>query len=146
MFVGTLLQDASQGLVTIADDALLIEAATLLHAGTDLLVVCGADGKIAGVVSKTDVVAQISHCQGASCTCPVASVMTREVLMCRADDDLPALWMAMKTRGLKNIPLVDTDARPIGIVTARAALAILLAESEQEEVLLRDYVMGFGYR
>jgi predicted transcriptional regulator len=146
MFVSALLQTASKDLVTIADGALLIEAAKMLHAGTDLLVVCGADGKVVGVVSKTDVVAQISQCLGAGCTCPVSSVMTRDVLMCRADDALSAVWTAMKTRGLKNVPLVDSHGKPIGLVTARAALAMLLSGSEQEESLLRDYVMGFGYR
>jgi hypothetical protein len=43
-------------------------------------------------------------------------------------------------------PLLDNETRPLGIVTARAALQVLLKESEREEELLRDYVMGFGYR
>ena len=146
MLVAALAQEAGQRLVTLADTALLIDSAALLRAGTDLVVICAADGKMAGVISKTDVVDQMSHCQGASCTCMVSLVMTREVLSCRREDDLFALWGAMKARGLKNVPLVDTENRPVGIVTARAALQFLLQESENEEVLLRDYVMGFGYR
>jgi predicted transcriptional regulator len=72
--------------------------------------------------------------------------MTRQVLSCRLDDDLFSLWTEMKDRGLKNVPLLDNETRPLGIVTARAALQVLLKESEREEELLRDYVMGFGYR
>jgi signal-transduction protein with cAMP-binding, CBS, and nucleotidyltransferase domain len=146
MLVRALSDDADRHLVTLADHALLIEAAALLRAGTDLVVVCAADGTMAGVVSKTDVVDQISHCEGASCTCAVSMVMTRQVLSCRLDDDLFSLWTEMKDRGLKNVPLLDNETRPLGIVTARAALQVLLKESEREEELLRDYVMGFGYR
>jgi signal-transduction protein with cAMP-binding, CBS, and nucleotidyltransferase domain len=146
MLVRTLLGEASRALVMLDEQALLVDAAARLHAGTDLIVVCTAGGRMAGVVSKTDVVEQISHCQGASCTCAVATVMTREVLSCRPEDDLFGLWSAMKSRGVKNVPLLDAEERPLGIVTAHAALQVLLQASEREEELLRDYVMGFGYR
>jgi CBS domain-containing protein len=64
MLVGKLMLAARARLVTIADDAPLIEAAKLLRAGTDLVVVCGPEGLLAGVVTKTDVVDQISQCLG----------------------------------------------------------------------------------
>ena len=51
----------------------------------------------------------------------------------------------MKERGLKNIPVVDQDSRPIGVLNARDALEVLLEEVEYEELLLREYVMCVGY-
>ena len=51
----------------------------------------------------------------------------------------------MKERGLKNVPITDQDSRPVGLLNARDALQGLLQEVENEESLLRDYVMGFGY-
>jgi CBS domain-containing protein len=146
MFVDALLPAAREHLVTIAEDAPLIEAAGLLHSGTDLAVVCRADGTLAGVVTKTDVVDQISHCEGASCTCALSTVMSRDILLCRSGDSLLELWAGMKGRGFKNVPFVDRESRPLGVVTARDALQVLLAEAENEEILLRDHVMGFGYR
>lgn len=146
MFVDALLATARERLVTVAEDSPLIKAAGLLHSGIDLAVVCHGDGTVAGVVTKTDVVDQISHCQGASCTCALSTVMSRDVLLCRLGDSLPELWARMRERGFKNVPLVDAGQRPLGIVTARDALQVLLVETESEEVLLRDYVMGFGYR
>ena len=74
--------------VTIADDARLIEAAKLLTSGTDLVVVRDGAGVLQGVVTKTDVVRQISVCQGATCQCPVSTVMTRDVVSCRNSDRL----------------------------------------------------------
>ena len=70
MFVEGMLEMAREKLVTIANDARLIEAAKLLSSGTDLVIVCDSEGILQGVVTKTDVVRQISVCQGATCMCP----------------------------------------------------------------------------
>lgn len=146
MFVEELLAEARERLVTIVDDALLIEAAKLLQAKTELVIVCNSEGRLIGVITKTDVVKQISDCQGASCMVEAAAVMTRDVLHCEAKDLLHDVWARMKERGLKNVPVVDQRSRPLGLLHARDILEILLGESESDEALLRDYVMGVGYR
>jgi CBS domain-containing protein len=146
MLVERLLPEARTHLVTIPAAAPLIEAARLLGAGTDLVVVCDASGILSGVITKTDVVGQMSRCQGASCVAPASVVMTRDVVSCRPSDWLADAWAAMKRRQLKNLPIVDEGPRPLGVLTARAALQGLLNEVENEETLLRDYVMSVGYR
>ena len=80
MLVERGLPIALQRLITIRDDALLTEAAKLLS-GThpSLVVVCNSDGVMVGVITKTDVVRQIAHCEGVSCTMSAAAVMTRDV-------------------------------------------------------------------
>lgn len=146
MFVEELLPEARERLVTIADDALLIEAARLLQAETELVIVCNSGGVLIGVITKTDVVKQISHCQGAGCMAQAAAVMTRDVLLCEARDLLHDVWTRMKERGLENVPVVDQASRPLGLLNARDILQVLLDESESDEALLRNYVMGVGYR
>ena len=147
MFVKRMLLIARDQLVTIRDDAPLIEAATLLRdLDCDLVVVCNSDGLLTGVITKTDVVRQISHCRGAGCVTAASALMTRAVVLCRLGDRLNEVWSVMKERHLKNIPIVDQDVRPLGVLNARDALEALLKEVEYEEVLLRDYVMCVGYR
>lgn len=146
IFVEVSLPVAREKLVVLSDDAQLIEAAKLLcNTGTDIVVICGADGVLAGVVTKTNVVEQISRCQGCACTAPVSSVMVRDVLACRPGDRMDEVWSKMKTRGLKNVPVTDVDSRPVGVLNARDALQALMQEVEYEESLLRDYVMTVGY-
>jgi len=146
MFVEELLPKARERLVTMADNGLLIEAAKLLEGRTELVIVCNSEGLLAGVITKTDVVKQISHCQGASCMAQAAAVMTRDVLHCETRDALADVWGRLKQRGLKNIPVVDRECRPLGLLHARDILQVLLSEAESDEALLRDYVMGVGYR
>jgi hypothetical protein len=44
-----------------------------------------------------------------------------------------------------NVPIVDPEYRPIGVLNARDVLEALLEEAEHEEMLLRDYVMSIGH-
>jgi CBS domain-containing protein len=145
MFVQKLLPQARERLVTVPDGAPLIEAAKLLRVGTDIVLVCDEAGSLMGVITKTDVVGQISHCQGASCVTPASLVMTRSIITCSPEDSLHDVWAIMKQRQLKNVPVVDPAAKPVGVLNARDALDVLLGEVENEEALLRDYVMGIGY-
>jgi len=146
MLVETLMAAARARLVTVAGDAPLIEAAKLLRAGTDLVIVCGTEGLLAGVITKGDVVNQISLCLGTSCTTAASLVMTRDVVVCQPGDWLNEVWAKMKEHGLKNVPVTDRDCRPAGVLNARDALQMLLKEVENEESLLRDYVMCVGYQ
>lgn len=146
MLIEGMLRAARERLVTIVNDAKLIEAAKRLSSGTDLVIVCDGDGIMQGVITKTDVVKQISVCQGATCMCPVSTVMTRDVALCRGLDHLEDVSELMKQRHLKNIPVVDADNRPIGILTARLILRALLSDAEYEEAQVIDFISGVGYR
>jgi len=54
-----MLDAARKKLVTVADDAKLIEAAKLLSSGIDLVIVCDLQSVLQSVVTKIDVVRQI---------------------------------------------------------------------------------------
>jgi CBS domain-containing protein len=138
---------ARERLVTVRDDAPLVEAAKFLD-GRDinLVVVCDKSGAMVGIVTRTNVVRQMALCQGCGCTAAAGTVMTKDVTFCRPDDLLHDVWSLMKERKLVHVPIVGDDLRPLGVINARDALLVLLEGSEYEEGLLRDYVMGIGYR
>jgi predicted transcriptional regulator len=137
----------SSRLVTIHADALLVDAAKLL-AGSQigLVVVCGAEQKMVGVLTKSDVVRQIAGCSGSACTVRVGSLMVRDVVSCRDTDALEDVVRQLQQAGLVHLPVVDVAGRPTGVVNARDALRFLMAQEQYEESLLRDYVMGVGYQ
>ena len=120
--------------------------ARLLGAGTDLIVVCATNDAVVGVITKTDVVARIGECEGAACTIAASSVMSPDVLLCAPRDFVHDVWSKMRARELKNVPIVDDGGHPLGVLNARDALGVLLQDVKYEESLLRDYVMGVGYR
>jgi CBS domain-containing protein len=147
MRVASILSVARERLVTIQADALLTEAAKLLcgkHRA--LLVVCDSKGTMAGVITKTDIVRQVARCDGALSDVRVVDVMTAAVTSCKPGDPLHDVLVLMHLLDFVHIPVIDQESRPCGVVNARDALQALLGEVEDEEQLLRAYVMGVGYR
>lgn len=125
----------------------MTDAAKLLSdTQISLVVVCAAGGAMAGVITKTDVVRQIAQGQEPAFTAPVTAIMTKDVVHCRPSDLLQEVLSNMRKKGFVHVPVVDQDFRPSGVINARDALQALLGEVKDEESLLRDYVMGIGYR
>jgi CBS domain-containing protein len=147
ILVETILPVARERLVTIGDDAPLTEAAKFLDGRhINLVVVCDKRGAMVGVITRTDIVRQISLCVGCGCTAPAATVMTKGIIYCRLSDSLEEVWSIMKERKLLHVPIVGEDLRPLRVINARDALLVLLEGSEHDSSLMRDYVMGIGYR
>lgn len=146
MYVEKLLPQARDKLVTIVDGASLVEAAKLLRPGTDLVIVSDREGRLVGVVTRTDIVNQLSFCDGMSCVVDIPLAITRDVVSCRPTDKLEDVWKRIKETGVKNIPVTDQSLRPIGLINAGDVFRSLLDETQYEEAMLRDYIMGVGYR
>ncbi|SDY91391.1 CBS domain-containing protein [Citreimonas salinaria] len=140
------LPTARKRMCCIGSDAALLQAARLLESGHDMLLVCEADGRMIGVLTKTDAVRQIGICTGASCTAPVIEAMTSAVTTATPEGQLREVWEIMKARGFKNIPVVDPHGTPLGVLNARDVLQILWHDVQKEEELLFNYVMNVGYR
>lgn len=51
----------------------------------------------------------------------------------------------MNARTIQYVPVIDRDAKPLGILSAHDVLQALSTEVHDEEELLRDYVMSYGY-
>lgn len=147
ILVERVLPIALKRLNTIQAGALLTDAAKLLcDTHKALLVVCNPDGVMVGIISKTDIVRQIAHCEGSRCTTPAEAVMTRDVTYCHSGDPLHDVLSKMKERGFVHVPIVDQESKPIGVINARDALQVLLGDVEYDVSFLRDYVTGIGYR
>jgi CBS domain-containing protein len=134
-------------LVTAAMDALLPELARLLSdTPVSLVVVCTREQTMAGIVTKTDVLRKIAQNPGAVGWLRAADAMTREVVHCHPGDPLEEVLRVMGERALVHMPVVDLGTRPVGVIEARDALRALMSHASEQVSLLRDYVMGAGYR
>jgi len=119
-------------------------AVSLARPGIGLVVVCNTGGGAVGVLSKSDLVRHLSAPTPAAP--PVSELMSRSIVSCNPDDDVHAIWQIMAARNLQNIPVVDGDTRPIGILDIRDAIKALFEQEEMQERALANYVTGIGYR
>ena len=138
--------NARKRLVVLGLEAVLNDAARVLtNPASPLVVICNSGGIAAGLLTKTDLVRAIRS-YSMTGTTPVEAAMTRSMLSCAMTETLQCVWTRLNTRGLRCAPILDDLFRPLGVVHARDLARELLEEVSNEEVLLRDYVLGVGYQ
>lgn len=138
---------ARSRLRTVAPAALLAEVAALLSdAQTGVVVVCDAAGAALGVITETILVRHLGLRQADFFATPASAVMASTFTACAPGDPLSDVLAMMHTRGLVHVLLLGADRQALGVLTARDGLRVLLAAGNQEEALLRNYVMGIGYQ
>ena len=147
VLVGSIDAVTRRRLATTRPDALLPEVGKLLsETSFNLVVVCGPDRAIAGVITKTDIVRKLAQCAAGAATTAAAEAMTCEVVCCRRGDALQDVLRLMKVHGHVHVPVIDEHSKPTGVMEARDALRALIADASYEISWLRDYIMGVGYR
>jgi len=146
MSIANFLPVARRRLRCIDEHAALMQGARLLEREHEMLVVRDGNGAMTGILTRSDVVRQIGACTGASCTAPISHALTREVITASPRDDLKQAWQLMQDHGLKNVPVIDRDRTPLGVLNARDVLERLWGDVQHEEELLFKYVMNIGYR
>ncbi len=112
----------ARDVVDIAADASLVEAAESMrrnHVGA--LVVCdGADGGPVpiGIITDRDIVVSAIAAGLPADALQVHDVMTQPARTCGISDDVFDAVAAMRTHGVRRLPVVDDAGRLAGIVSA----------------------------
>ena len=142
-----IIEDAQRRLVVLRLDAPIRDIARLLsNPETPLVVVCDSAGVALGVVSSMDIVNAFSRDGDEATSANAAALMTQPIHSCATDETLQSIWSSMGAGSHRCIPVLDEAGRPLGVVHARDVARALLDEVTNEELLLRDYVLGIGYQ
>lgn len=134
-------------MATIGVDAPLVDVAPMLSDKRNgLVIVCNPDGSMAGVITKTDVVRNFGlRCESTKPTM-VADVMTRDVTSCSPASSLGDVLSLKQKKGFSNIPVIDGNGVPTGVVNIADLLGVLMANKKIDLEHLHNYISGVGYR
>jgi CBS domain-containing protein len=147
ILVQHILEDARKRLAVLSREAPVSEAAEILaNQNMPLVVVCDSEGTAVGVVSRGDIVRVLACAKADAHKMTTGATMTTSVLSCHVDQTLRQVWETMNARSLRSVPIFDDSGRPQGVVHARDLARALLDEVNEEEISLRDYVLGIGYQ
>ena len=140
MNVASILRQKGRAVTTAAPDTTLLEVANKLAAKKiGAIVVVGARGEVAGIVSERDIIRALAT-SGAACLMrPVEETMTRQVVACQETDTLDELMAMMTARRFRHLPVV-TDGALVGIVSIGDVVKHHVAEVEMEATAMRDYI------
>jgi CBS domain-containing protein len=114
---------------TVAAEA-TIEGAAQIMAELDVVVLPVQDqGELVGILTERDITIRVVAGGKVPADTKVAEIMSSEVFSCRPDDDAEAIAREMKERKLRQVPVIDTEGKLIGLVTLAA-----LKMGEEREV------------
>jgi len=92
---------------------------------------------LVGIVTDRDLALKIvAKGRDANAT-KVGKVMTRQVVTCRAEDDVQKALDVMANNQLRRIPIVDDDNRIVGII-AQADVATRLNQPEKTATMVKE--------
>jgi CBS domain-containing protein len=147
ILVKHVLESARKRLMVLSVDASLFEAARILkNRDTPLVVVCDSAGIAVGVIASGHVLNVLATAEADACGLNAGAIMTKPLLTCHLDEYLQQVWAVMNSQTLPCAPILDDEGRPQGVLHARDVAMALIDETNSEELLLRDYVMGIGYQ
>lgn len=142
MNVKEILAAKKQGGDTIGIEptANLAAAAKLLvanHIGA--LVICGAGGRLSGILSERDIVRALSELGAAALDSPVGQVMTRDVETCGEDDSVASIMERMTAGKFRHMPVLR-NGKLAGLVSIGDVVKQRVDEVEAESEAMRDYI------
>lgn len=144
MRVSQILTGKGHDVFAIDPDASVADLVqTLAERRVGALLVRGADGAIAGIVSERDIVRALGA-QESVLHDPVASIMTSDVVTVSHDADVSDLMRLMTDRRIRHVPVMDDDDALLGVVSIGDVVKNRMDELEAERAALMDYITQGG--
>jgi CBS domain-containing protein len=127
-------------IISIEPTADLAAAIKLLSAHrVGAVLIRGAGGRLAGILSERDIVRAIAEQGAAALTSSVGQVMTRNVATCGEDDSIASIMERMTEGKFRHMPVL-AKGELIGMVSIGDVVKQRVGEIEQESEAMRDYI------
>jgi len=140
MNVKAILAAKGGSIISIEPTADLAEAAKLLSAHRiGAVLIQGAGGRLAGILSERDIVRALSEHGTAALALTVGQVMTRNVATCGEDDTVASIMERMTAGKFRHMPVVTKD-RLVGLISIGDVVKQRVEEIERESEAMRDYI------
>ena len=116
---------------------MLMEAANKLAAKRiGAIVIVGARGEVAGIISERDIIRALSAV-GFDCLMrPVSQSMTKKIVTCQETDTLEELMAMMTARRFRHVPVMAL----VGIISIGDIVKHRVAEVVMEATAMREYI------
>lgn len=128
-------------------DTINIEPTADLAAAAKLLskhrigavIITGAGGRLAGILSERDIVRAMAEHGVDALAVSVGQVMTRNVMTCGENDSIADIMERMTSGKFRHLPVLR-DGQLIGVVSIGDVVKQRVGEIEQDAEALREYI------
>lgn len=131
-----------QDVVTIQATSTMREAVDLLvRENIGALVVLDGERPV-GIVSERDVLRQVARQGAAFLQYPVSEVMTRDIVIAHAAQEVEDAMYTMTDRHIRHLPVME-HGRLVGLISIGDLVRTQCSLAETEVHFLRDYINGY---
>lgn len=139
MNVSKILNTKGSDIISVETGCTVLDVAKLLGERRIGAVPVLKGSRLAGIISERDIMRGLAIRGGGVLADDVASLMTKSVFTCSADDSVQQLMSMMTERRIRHIPVVDGDEL-IGMISIGDVVKERMQETEQEAAALKDYI------
>jgi len=111
-------------LLSVDPQAMLAEVAREMRGHDADSVAVMEDGALVGIITERDLVRAIADGLNPSQT-TAKVIMTADPATVTADEDVSIVALKMIRLGVRHLPVVDGNGKPLGLVSARNLVAVL---------------------
>lgn len=134
---------ADDGVVTVAPQSRVSEAAALMAArGIGALVVSGDGKRAEGIISERDLVRSLGRRGPVCLNDTVASMMTRDPETCALDEAVESVMTRMTEGRFRHLPVVE-GGEMVGLISIGDVVKARLTELAMEKDALEGMIKGF---
>jgi CBS domain-containing protein len=112
---------------------------TLANHRIGAVVIRGAGGRLAGILSERDIVRAFAKHGASALDLPVGQVMTREVETCGEDETVAGIMERMTAGKFRHMPVIS-NGKLVGLVSIGDVVKERVEEIERETEAMRDYI------
>jgi len=105
------------------------------------VLVRGAGGRLAGILSERDIVRALAKQGSSALDLPVGQVMTREVETCGEEDTVAAIMERMTVGKFRHLPVLR-NGELVGIISIGDVVKERVGEIEAEKEAMREYILS----
>ena len=143
MRIEEILRSKGHDVVTITESKSVLDAARVLvdHNIGGLVVMDGE--RPTGILTERDILRLTARNPGELGSIQVGSVMTRELITARPEDQLAEMMDVMTESKIRHLPVMEGD-RLTGIISIGDLVNACRVMAEEENSQLRQYIQGAG--
>lgn len=143
MYIRDILDKKGHKLITTRpEDTVETAASRLSNNNIGACPVRNENGVLVGVLSERDIVRAFSESGGKVLNLRVRDLMTRDVAVCSADDEVREAKEVMNRRHIRHLPVVAADGSVVAMLSMRDVMECHLEQTQMEMNVLRDYAIA----
>ncbi len=142
MTIRSILRQKGSDVVTIEPERTVLAAIRrLVDHRIGALVVTRDHGSIVGIITERDILRESAERSDRLGETRVRDVMTTDVMIGLADDDLDYVMGIMTKNRIRHLPVLEGE-RLAGIISIGDVVSTQLQRTEFENRMLKDYIQG----